>query len=58
MVERPDFVGAAAVIRDDDRVDAGLGGDLGVFPGQDAFDDHFHLGQVAQPFDVVPAHGR
>ena len=33
------------------------GGDLGIFPGQNALDHHFHLGHVAQPLDVIPGHG-
>ena len=54
---RPAVLGAPAMVRHDDGVDAVLAGQLRVLPGDDALDHHLHLGDVADPLDVVPAHG-
>src|SRR5437660_5665610 len=51
-------IGAPAMVRHDDRVDASLGGDLGIFPGHDALEQNLELGHVAQALDVIPAHRR
>ena len=51
-------VGAAAVVRDNDGVDPGLGGNLGVFPGHDTLEDHLEFGQIAQPLDGIPGQRR
>ena len=45
------------MVRDDDRVDAGVGGELGVLVRENALDHDFHLGQIAQPFHEIPRHG-
>src|SRR5262249_29615185 len=57
MVERPES-SLRAVVGHDDRVDAVVGGDDGVLPGEDALDYDLHLGGVAQPLEEVPGHGR
>src|SRR5262249_36544576 len=49
---------AGAVVRDDDGIDAVIGGDYRVFPGEDALNDDLHLGGVAQPLEEIPGHGR
>ena len=44
IVERP-VLGAAAVVGDDDGVDAVLDRELGVLAGENTLEHHFHLGR-------------
>src|SRR5215510_184423 len=53
---RSAVVAAPAMVRHDDAVDASLGRELGILPGDDALEHHLHLGLLAQTLDVVPAH--
>ena len=46
-----------AVVRDDDAVQASLGGELRVLVREDPFDQELHVGRVAHPLDGVPGHG-
>src|SRR5262245_13372050 len=47
-------LGAAAVIGDDDTIDANLGCELGVLRSEDALEHDLRGNAVAQPLDVVP----
>src|SRR5215469_8263898 len=46
-----------AVVRNNNSVDTVVGGELCVFPRQDAFEHDFHFDCVAQALDPVPGHG-
>ena len=58
MVRASGVLAARAVVGDDDAVEAGVGGDHRVLPGQDALGQDLHLGVVAQPLEEVPGHAR
>ena len=45
------------MVRDDDRVHAGVGGEHGVLVRQHALEHDLHLGGVAQPLEEIPGHG-
>src|SRR5882724_10420681 len=49
---------AAAMVRDDDRVDAGLAGQHGILVRQDALQQQFPLYRVPQVLDEIPIHVR
>ena len=44
------------MVRNDDCIDTGIRREDGVLVRQNALDDDFHLGRVAQPLEEIPGH--
>ena len=53
----PGVLAAPAMVRDDDPVDAGVGGEHRILVRQDALEHDLHLCRVAQPLEEIPGHG-